>query len=522
MKKMKNLFMFLAICVVFVACNNAKEETGYTVKGTIEGLSNETLIVKKSYKDENGKEVALKDGTFEFSGEKVNEPIMLFIDVKDKHLSFIFYVDNGEITFKGEVLERDYNGRKISHISTLEVKGCEVNDHEKFLNEAMEEIYGDFSAIRELPEKERDEILAKRKEEVEKMQMDFIKDHPKAYYSAKLIRGMIHGEDAETCRKYLNMLDPSMDNSIIREIRKYVTTHEKTDVKIQDVIKAKNVAYKVDNSFKAEDYKQITYLAVLSNNNICALDKEGNVKLISTTGKRIKTFKPELPSVPTTLALDEKDQIYLMYPIQENIKQKVRGRTIERMETKSYECAIFNTKGEKLKIYPLAGMEAATGARIINDKLLVADYKNRVISVFNKENGTKETDIEGMRPCCRILDFSVNEKDEILVANLGAFRVQAYDLTGKQILAFGKRGKSIDDFHGCCNPVSVAYLSNGAIVTVEKDPTRIKVYSSEGAKQISGIEELVEGCSYIPMIVDGNDNLYLASPKKGIIKCVSI
>jgi hypothetical protein len=93
-------------------------------------------------------------------------------------------------------------------------------------------------------------------------------------------------------------------------------------------------------------------------------------------------------------------------------------------------------------------------------------------------------------------------------------------MRGKQLLAFGQRGKDVSDFHGCCNPVSVAFLSNGAIVTVEKDPTRIKVYSQEGAKQIEGIQELVSGCTYIPMIVDGNDNLYLASPKKGIIKCI--
>ena len=126
-----------------------------------------------------------------------------------------------------------------------------------------------------------------------------------------------------------------------------------------------------------------------------------------------------------------------------------------------------------------------------------------------------------MRPCCGILDFSVNDKKELLVANLGAFRVQAYDFSGKNLFTFGQRGKDLNDFHGCCNPVSVAYLSNGALVTVEKDPTRIKIYSKEGAKEISGIQELVEGCSYIPMTVDSDDNLYLASPAKGVVKCVS-
>ena len=107
-----------------------------------------------------------------------------------------------------------------------------------------------------------------------------------------------------------------------------------------------------------------------------------------------------------------------------------------------------------------------------------------------------------------------------MVANLAAFKVQTYNLKGKKLITFGKRGKHLNDFHGCCNPVTVASLSNNAIVTAEKDPTRIKVYSKDGAHLIEGIEELVKGCSYIPMVVDGKDNIYLASSKSGIIKCV--
>jgi len=41
-----------------------------------------------------------------------------------------------------------------------------------------------------------------------------------------------------------------------------------------------------------------------------------------------------------------------------------------------------------------------------------------------------------------------------------------------------------------------------------------------GVTQIAGIEKLEKGCSYIPMIVDAKDNLYLASGEKGMVKCV--
>jgi len=182
---------------------------------------------------------------------------------------------------------------------------------------------------------------------------------------------------------------------------------------------------------------------------------------------------------------------------------------------------VLNEKGEHISKYRLARLKTATGARVVDNHLIVSDFQNKRIAMFDSKTGKAGSIIKDMRPCCGILDFSVNAKNEILVANHRAFRVQGFDFTGKSIVAFGQRGKSLNDFHGCCNPVNVAYLSNGAIVTVEKDPTRIKIYSKEGAKQIAGIEELVKGCSYIPMIVDSKDNLYLASGRKGMVKCVS-
>jgi hypothetical protein len=184
------------------------------------------------------------------------------------------------------------------------------------------------------------------------------------------------------------------------------------------------------------------------------------------------------------------------------------------------ECLVYDTKGTELKSLTLIGLKTASGAKVINGKLLVSDFSSRKVAIFNSETGAMESTISDLRACCGILDFGVNDKQEILVANLGAFRVQAFDYSGKIKYAFGRRGQGLNDFHGCCNPVNVAFLTNGAIITVEKDPTRIKVYSKSGAKKVEGIQELVKGCTYIPMTFDSKNNLYLASAKSGIIKCV--
>jgi hypothetical protein len=79
----------------------------------------------------------------------------------------------------------------------------------------------------------------------------------------------------------------------------------------------------------------------------------------------------------------------------------------------------------------------------------------------------------GRRLCCGIFDFCEAPDNTVAVSNLGAFKIQRYNLDGKLISEFGKRGRGFDDFHGCCNPVSASYLPGGNIVTVEKDPTRI-------------------------------------------------
>ena len=59
-------------------------------------------------------------------------------------------------------------------------------------------------------------------------------------------------------------------------------------------------------------------------------------------------------------------------------------------------------------------------------------------------------------------------------------------------MLFWSKRKSIDEFHGSCHLVNVKKLASGAIVIVEKDPTRIKIYSKAGANQIAIIEELIK------------------------------
>jgi len=61
----------------------------------------------------------------------------------------------------------------------------------------------------------------------------------------------------------------------------------------------------------------------------------------------------------------------------------------------------------------------------------------------------------------------------------GAKRIEAYTVEGERKFAWGKEGEDIEGFCGCCNPVAIAFLPNGEVVTAEKTMPTIKVFSPD-------------------------------------------
>jgi hypothetical protein len=492
----------------------------FVLKGHLDGFDSGILNVVEYRPVKKIEKIEFKGGNFVISGDRLGEPKRINFEIEGELLHASAFVDNGENTAEFKVDKGSFFFG-TPRLKLVKSTGCIVNEHEAIYDSAIKKLKDNYD-YDSVPEEERDAYIAKHSDSLDQAKIDFIKSFPDAYFSADLALRSIHGRSINEAKEIIAMLDPKMDNCYVRKLKAKLAEMEKTYVKPEDIIKAEDVSYKVDPSYQGKDNQDIKYMGVLSNDQLCALMDNGKIKIIGTDGNEVSSFDPNCKEDPTAIAVDHSDLIYALYPIEKKTQKKVRGKLIERMEVFAHECVVLNKEGKLQSKLTLEGLTSATGARIADGRLLVADMKSNMIRIYNTKSGVEEAKLPGMRSCCSILDFAVNDKNEILVANLGAFRVQSYDITGKELLVFGQRGKTIDDFHGCCNPVSVAYLSNGAIVTVEKDPTRIKVYSKNGAKKIQGIEELVKGCTYIPMIVDSKDNLYLASQEKGIVKCIAI
>jgi hypothetical protein len=510
---MNNLIKLLLISTLFlgVACNNKKAERSQkqmVLSGKIEGYSDGVLTLMDRINNNMHDTIVVKDGSFVYK-RSYTEPMLIDIyafggggyltqfiaENEDLHLtgksgdSNSFYVKGG----KENAIAFEYNTKK----NAIQKK-CE---YDRIIKSRINP---------NLDKKERNRLDSLKKVigmKSDSLRKAFFVNYSDAVYCAYLAYLNSHGKNVEQIKSILSQLSPKLDNCYLVKLRqKNVQKLESYDVKLEDIISATNIDYKPVKEFKGEDYTKINYLSVFRDNSLCASHDDGTIKIISAEGKLLNSFKAKVAKKVNCVAVDGDDLIYTFNITYKDVVQKIRGRSRTYSIPDGVECNVYDRKGNELRSIQLDNLQNASGVKIIGEKLIVSDNRVNSIFIFNKEDGKLISQIDDMRSCCGMLDFTINKQNQLLVANLGAFRVQAYDLEGKKLHYFGRRGKDIDEFHGCCNPVSVASFSNGAIATIEKDPTRIKIYSKEGAKQIQGIEELVKGCVYIPVVVDSNDN----------------
>lgn len=563
MHKMNNLnsirhYSFLAIAVLFFtlsACNGPKEKKvtkgGFNLTGTVEGFSTGTVKME-AYIDGDNKvlaEAELSEGQFTINYDfPIPMEVSLIIGERGDGWFARFYAENANMTLKGT---------KGSYES--EVSGGVVQDGYKRHKEAMNKYYkanGNPYEFDSRIAQAKTDAEKKKIEEEQKVYKNKLEDYYKEYiqanskdpYVAQIIyvrlTSKAGGQSAQALAKWAEPIDESIrQHPFVAQMFNTLNSMLETEAGLdQFVADAHDVEYKVDVSYKGAVHTNIKYLAVLNNDNVVALSTEFGihddynshggkkdepkdffVQIINPDGNELSRFKVQAEGLASCIAADADNNIYVLTTLLKEKKTKFRGRETVYMEKVGAKCYVFNTKGEKQNEYLLEGREYATGARIFQDKLLVSDVGKGALGIYNSADGKLLSTIKDLRPCCSILDFDVDaEKGQILAANLGSFRVDGYNMDGKKIVSFGQRGRGIDDFHSCCNPVSVRRLHNGAVITVEKAPTRIKVYSREGAKFVKGIDELVEGCFHIPVMSDSKDNIYLASPNKGLVKCVVI
>ena len=285
-------------------------------------------------------------------------------------------------------------------------------------------------------------------------------------------------------------------------------------------------AYKADKSFGQDDIKNSPVcVSIDGKDQLYVLLGDGTVLVYDPEGKKTGGFKATMKPEPTTMTVAD-GKIYLFNTLREEKEIEFRGKKVKRILPAGVGCAVFDPAGAKVSDLKLPEASSATDAHFIGKELALGDFDKGQI-VFYDMAGTeakvsrKITKV--FRLCCGIFDFCPgNDPDTLIAANLGAFKVQAFK-AGEKTTEFGQRGEKPEEFRGCCNPVNLATLADGSLITVEKDPTRVKIFDKERktCTKVTGLTELVQGCSTIPVAVDSKGAIYLASDtKKCIVKCV--
>ena len=110
--------------------------------------------------------------------------------------------------------------------------------------------------------------------------------------------------------------------------------------------------------------------------------------------------------------------------------------------------------------------------------------------------------------------------DRLVVANPGRHRIELYTFDGAPLGAFGAYGTAPDRFCGCCNPINVAPLSHGRIVTAEKSIARVKVLAADGSLEsvVAGPDWFEPGSEGIDVATDEDGAVFVLDPASRTVR----
>jgi hypothetical protein len=164
---------------------------------------------------------------------------------------------------------------------------------------------------------------------------------------------------------------------------------------------------------------------------------------------------------------------------------------------------VYDRKGQRKAAWDAAGSKSyLTGMAVGENDLFVADAGQRVLLRYDRSGKLtkrigekdKERNIPGFIVPSPFFAVALAKDGLLRVTNPGRHRVEIYTVDGDLEQAWGKPGAAMENFCGCCNPIHLAMLPDGRVVTLEKGIPRVKVYAADGTFEsvVAGAESFAE------------------------------
>lgn len=164
---------------------------------------------------------------------------------------------------------------------------------------------------------------------------------------------------------------------------------------------------------------------------------------------------------------------------------------------------VYDRNGQRKATWESPGAKAyLTGLALGENELFVADAGHRILLRYDRSGkllkriGEKNTarNIPGFIVPSPFFAVTLAKDGLLRVTNPGRHRVEIYTADGDFEQAWGKPGSAIESFCGCCNPIHLAMLDDGRMVTLEKGIPRVKVYAPDGTFEsvVAGAESFAE------------------------------
>lgn len=164
---------------------------------------------------------------------------------------------------------------------------------------------------------------------------------------------------------------------------------------------------------------------------------------------------------------------------------------------------VFDARGERRAVWDAPpGRVWLSGLLATAEAVFAADSGNRVVWRYDRAGkvvgrlGDKDParGIPGFALPSPHLDVELHPDGRLRINNTGRHLVETYTFEGERLAAWGKPGMGIESFCGCCNPIALAVLPDGRIVTAEKGLPRVKVYQPDGRLDcvVAGVESFPE------------------------------